>query len=94
MTSHIRRVFGDALVSASVLAIVVAVLVSVDARVRERLHDVITSGPSAFGPDLEAPWDQIGYVLFDAARTQSIDHAPLMIFVVCATVLLLFMWRT
>ena len=94
MTSHFRRVCGDALVSASVLAIVVGVLVSVDARVRERLHTVIASGPSAFGSGVQTPWDQIGYVLFDAARTQSIDHAPLMIFVVCATVLLLFMWRT
>jgi hypothetical protein len=92
MTSQFRRRVGDALVSVGVLAIVLGVLVSVDARVRERLETVVTTG----APDLGVPgaWGNVGYVLFDAARTQSIDHAPLMIFVVCATVLLLFMWRT
>ena len=94
MTSHIRRLCGDALISATVLATVIGVLVSVDARLRERLQIAITSGPSAIGWDVQTRWDDIGYLLFDAARTQSIDHAPLMIFVACATALLLFMWRT
>ena len=40
---------------------------------------------------------QVGEVwaaIYDAVRTQSIEHAPMMIFIVVATVLLLCMMRT
>ena len=94
MVSPFRRFCGDALVSAGVLATVLGVLVSVDQRVREQLQAVVRAQSPEFTSGAQARLSEIGYVVFDAARTQSIDHAPLMIFVVCATVLLLAMVRT
>ena len=94
MAFHIRRVCGDALLSAGVLAVVLGVLVSVDPRVRDQFEAVAMSESPKLGSGLQTRLGEIGYLLFDAARTQSIDHAPLMIFVVCTTVLVLFMWRT
>lgn len=93
--SRVRRVFGDALVSAGMIAIVLAVLVSVDERVREQFRAAVDSAsPSSVAAGTGTQLSEVGVALFDAARTQSIEHAPLMIFVVVATMLVLFMVRT
>jgi len=94
MTSRVRRVFGDALVSTGVLAIVLGLLISIDDRVRERVEAAVTSTSPSSVAGAGMRLSEVWYALFDAARTQSIEHAPLMIFVVAATVLLLFMVRT
>lgn len=94
MTSRVRRVFGDALVSTGVLAIVLGLLISIDDRVRERVEAAVTSTAPSSVAGAGMRLSEVWHALFDAARTQSIEHAPLMIFVVAATVLLLFMVRT
>jgi len=89
-----RRPFGDALVSIGALAILLAVLVSVDDRVREQVSLRLNAQPSV---ELKAAGEQVrdlSSVVFQAARDQSIEHAPLMIFALTATVLVLFMLRT
>ena len=89
-----RRACGDALVSAGVLAVVLAVLISVDVRVREQVRAALPSGSRS---TLAGMWAQLGEAasaVLDAARSQSIEHAPMMIFVLVATVLLLCMVRT
>lgn len=87
-----RRVGGDALVSALVLGIVLVTLMSIDVRVREQVRTALTATSTV--SDAGARLRDVGAVVIDAARTQSIEHAPMMIFVVAATVLLLFMVRT
>ena len=67
-------------------------LASVDARVRERVGEVVTGG------DGLTPWGDritdLGGVLFSAVRHQSIENAPLLIFATVGAVLFLFMVRT
>lgn len=86
-----RRVW-DAVMSAGVFAVVLIVLLSVDERVRRhvetRLTDLATFDGAA------SHLSEAGLMLWYAASTQSIEHAPMMIFVVMAAVLLLCMVRT
>lgn len=87
-----RRVWSDVLISTGVLVFVLITLMSVDVRVREQVG-LVFSTPST----VHAAGGRIGVVgsmLFEAARTQSIDHGPMVIFVVAATVLVLFMVRS
>jgi hypothetical protein len=94
MASRLRRVCGDLLVSIGMLGAVLGILVSVDARVREQLQAAVSVtssvGVGAVGGQLR----EVGLTLFDAARTQSIEHAPLVIFAVVATVLVLALMRS
>jgi hypothetical protein len=89
-----RRPFGDALLSIGALAILLIALVSVDDRVREQVSLRLSARPSV---ELAAAGERLRdltSVVFEAARHQSIDHAPLMIFALAASVLVLFMLRT
>lgn len=92
MKSRYRRVWGDAVMSAGVFAIVLIVLVSVDDRVREHVQTRMTETATLGGA--AAQLGETGSVLWDAVRTQSVEHAPMMTFVVIAAVLLLCMLRT
>jgi hypothetical protein len=78
--------------SALVFGGVLFALASVDARVREKVGDVLS------GADGLTPWGDrvtdIGGVITTAIRHQSIENAPLMIFAVVGAVLFLFMIRT
>ena len=94
MASQVRRVAGDLLVSIGVLGAVLGVLVSIDARVRERLHSAVYAAAPADLGGAGGQLREVGLTVFDALRTQSIEHAPLMIFAVVATVLLLAMARS
>jgi hypothetical protein len=68
---------------------VLLALVSVDARVRERVGDVVTGG------DGITSWgDRFGDLvdaLASAVRYQSIENAPLLVFATVGAVLFLFM---
>lgn len=88
-----RRVFGDALVSAGVVAMVMAVIVSVDVRVREQIYAAVTSVSQASTP-AGGSWRDVGSTLVDAVMTRSLEHAPMVIFAVVAVVLLLCMVRS
>lgn len=90
-----RRAIGDATITAgSALALVLA-LVLFDDRVRDQLSAVVDpSHPGAALADMGQRINQIASIVAVAARTQSIDHAPLVIFALAATVLVLFMLRT
>jgi hypothetical protein len=94
MRSSLRRpALGDAAISIGALALLLIVLVSMDQRVRGLL--ALDSGrPSA--EVVAAGWRarQVAFTILEVVRDQSLDHAPLMIFVLAATVLTLFMLRT
>jgi len=88
-----RPVAGDALLSVAALGILLIALVAIDDRVREQLLMRVSLGPTAEIADLGSRLSDVASIVAVAARTQSIEHAPLMIFVLAATVLVLFMLR-
>jgi hypothetical protein len=85
---------GDVLLSAGVIAAVLGVLVSIDVRVREQVQAAVRSASPASAADAGAQVREIGSALVDAARTQSLEHAPLLVFALVATVLLLALARS
>ena len=89
-----RRAFGEALMSAGALAILLLALVAVDDRVREQISLRLTTGPSVELANAGERVRDLTTVIVEAARDQSIEHAPLLIFVLAATVLVMFMLRT
>ena len=83
-----RRALGDAMISISSVLLLLMLLVSVDPRVREQI-----SGASMPGT-ISSQMHTVTSAVLAAARDHSIDQAPLMIFALAATVLVLFMLRT
>ena len=88
-----RRAFGDAMISICSVLLLLALLVSVDPRVREQLAAVWTPGTSVT-TSVSSHVRNLTSVVMSAARDHSIDQAPLMIFAIAATVLVLFMLLT
>jgi hypothetical protein len=90
-----RRALGDAMVSAGALTVLLATLVLVDPRVRDQMTmrfgsqhastEIVSVGTRA---------KEIAGVAIVALREQSLEHAPMMIFALAATVLVVFMLRT
>jgi hypothetical protein len=88
-----KRAIGEALVSVGTLCVLIAILATFDPRVKEQLS-MRVGAPSVQMANAEATARSLMSVVFVAARDQSIDHAPLVIFVVLAIVLFFFMLRT
>jgi len=78
--------------SVGVFVLIIAALVSVDARVRDQFSNLLTGG------DGISSWDNraldLGSALVTAIRHQSIDNAPLVVFATVGALLFLFMVRT
>lgn len=81
----------DGAITAVVFGIVLFGLVSFDPRVHDSVSDLFVSGRVT-------PWgDRLGDLvsaLWDAARTQSMDNAPVLVFVAVGAVLTLFMVKS
>ncbi len=89
-----RRAFGDALISAAALLILLVALVSIDERVRDRVTAVVRGETvSSELANVRSGVGQTASVVFDAVKDQSIEHAPLVIFAVAGTALVLAMLR-
>ena len=88
-----RRVLTDGLISAAALITLLLALVAIDDRVREQILMRVSAGPSAQISSLGSKLGDVATIVAAAARDQSIEHAPLMIFAVAGTVLVLFMLR-
>lgn len=82
----------QSVLSATVFVGILLGLVSLDARVHERFSAFL------YGGDGLSSWDSrladLGGALVDAARYQSIENAPLVVFAAVSAMLVLFMWRT
>jgi hypothetical protein len=88
-----RRAFGDAMISLGAVLLLLMMLVTVDPRVREQVAGAW--GPGSPGvATISSQMREVTSVVVSAARDHSIDNAPLMIFALAATVLVLFMLRT
>ena len=93
--ARMRRSFGDALISMGALAALLAGLVLVDDRVREQVAMHFNGAePSTELAHAGSRLRDLATVVIEAARDQSLEHAPMLIFVLAATILVLFMLRT
>ena len=88
-----RRAVNDAAISLSTLVVLLLALVAIDDRVREQIALRVSAGPAAQISDLGSRAGDVVSIVAVAARNQSIEHAPLMIFALAAVVLVLFMLR-
>ncbi len=89
-----RRGFSDVMLSIAALAILLAVLVSVDDRVREQISYQLSASPSAEIANASGQVRSLGGVVYQVVKDQVQSHGPLTVFVVAATVLTVFMLRT
>jgi len=90
-----RRTVNEALVSLGALALVLTALVAFDKNVHDQFMLRFGNGGAASeAARASGQLRDIGWVLATAVRHQSIEHAPVTIFVVAAVVLTLFMLRT
>ena len=94
MASSIRRALNEAAISTGAIGLLVLVLAASDPRVREQVALHLSSKPGAEIANAGDVISRIVVIVFDAARDQTIAHAPLVLFVVAAGALLLFMLRT
>lgn len=81
----------QALVSSAVFAAILTALVFFDAGVRDRFTDLVSSGGASSVTDRVA---YFGDAVFDAARHQSLENAPMVVFATAGALLFLFMVRT
>ena len=89
-----RRAFGDAMISLGAVLLLLMMLVTVDPRVREQVSSVWGGPGTPAVASISSQMREVTSVVVSAARDHSIDNAPLMIFALAATVLVLFMLRT
>ena len=85
---------GDALLSAGGVVLVLIVLLSVDARVREQVQRTLDATSSSTLVSAGAQASAVAAVIVDAAKMQAVEHATMMVLVVTAAVLVLAMVRS
>jgi hypothetical protein len=81
-------------VSFGVFCGVLFALTTIDPRVRDRMGELVGSGSVG---DV-SPWThrvgELGDALWAAARTQSLENAPLLVFATVGVVLTIFMFKS
>ena len=87
------RGFREGIGSVISVGVVLTVLVSMDPRVKSRVTELVGS-PVEAGRTIGARAGDLGQALWLAARDQSLENAPMLVFVVVGAVLVLFMLRT
>ena len=84
----------QAIASAAVFGAVLLVLISIDDRVRDRFNDLVFGG----GGGALTPWGDragdLGNALMSAAKHQSLENAPLLVFAAVGAVLVVFMLKS
>jgi hypothetical protein len=80
------------MLSAAIFGGVMFALVSFDPRVRDHVSGLLGNGTSV--APIEARLGELGEALWSAARTQSLDNAPLLVFAAVGTVLTIFMVKS
>ena len=89
-----RRAFGEVLMSAGTVTVLLLVLVVIDARVRDQISQRFMTRPSVELASAGYHVRDFTAVIVAAARDQSRQHAPMLVFALAAAVLVLFMLRT
>jgi hypothetical protein len=90
-----KRAIVDGFISVGSLCALIAMLAAFNPEVREQISMRVSAGqPAAQLSNAEATVRSVASIVLISAREQSIEHAPLLIFVLMAIVLILFMLRT
>jgi hypothetical protein len=89
-----RAIVGDVMMSLGTLAVLIAILASFDERMRQEVMLRVHGDPSAQMANASATAHSLMATVITVVRSYSIEHAPMVIFVVLAVVLLGFMLRT
>jgi hypothetical protein len=89
-----RRQFRDSLISVGAVVILLLLLVAMDDRVRDQVALRVVAHPTVELASAGRQARDLTTVISEAVRYQSIGHAPLLIFALAATVLMLAMLRT
>jgi hypothetical protein len=92
--SSVRRALSETVISVAAVAVLILALAASDERVRDQLTAHLSSRPAAEIASAGVLAKDVAMIVFQAARDQSIAHAPLVVFIVVAGVLVLFMLRT
>lgn len=87
----VRLGIRQALVSTAVFGVIVMTLVSVDAGVRDRFNELVSPAGVGTWGDRAA---FLGDAVVTAAKQQSIENAPLVLFATAGALLFLFMVKT
>jgi hypothetical protein len=74
--------------------IVFGVLIAVDDRVARHVRALASHSPAGEVSEVTNHFSALGHAIVTAARDQSIDHAPMLVFTAVAFVLVFFMVRT
>ena len=93
MSTTMRRRFGDVLLSAGTLVVLLGALASFDPRVREQFNGIVHEAPSSEVSGMGASVRHASSMVVRAVRDYSSEHAALAIFVVAATILVVVMLR-
>ena len=94
MALSVRRALSETAISVCALGVLVVALAASDGRVRDRIATYLSSRPTAELATAGEVVKDLVATVFQAARDQSIAHAPLVMFVVAGGALLLLMLRT
>jgi hypothetical protein len=89
-----KRPFAGVFAAIGGVVALVVCLAAIDGDVREQVARLFRGGAPTEMATITADVRALGVVVFQAVSDQSIEHAPLVIFALAATVLLLFMLRT
>jgi hypothetical protein len=89
-----RRAYTETLLSLGTVAVVLLVLVGFDDQVRSEVSVRFMSNPTSELASAGHHASALSAVVYAAARDQSLAHAPMLLFALAATVLVLFMLRT
>jgi len=80
--------------SAGTVVVLLLVLIAFDDRVRDHVSRRVVPHPSVELAGIGRQANDLTAVVVQAARDQTLGHAPLLIFTLASAVLLLFMLRT
>ena len=89
-----RLAYREVLMSIGTVVILVLALTAFDDRVREEVSRRVMTHPSVEVASVGHQLRDVTNVIVQAARDQSLGHAPLLIFTLASAALLLFMLRT
>ena len=90
----IRRGGNDTLISLGGVGVLLLGLAAMDERVREQIASIVRPDGSSVLTRTASALHEIVAVAYAAVRHQSLEHAPLTVFVVIAAVLVWFMLKT
>jgi hypothetical protein len=89
-----RRAVREALMSVGTVLILLSVLIAFDAGVRDQVSRRVLSHPTTELASAGRQAREFTNAITAAARAQSAGHAPLLLFTLAASVLVVFMLRT